>query len=329
MTESAEPSRFTWITRLAFGLLLAVVIARCLMLEVVRDSTATAGTIASGPGATTSLLLDWLTFVPMLLILVRRLVDADYTLRCRWVHLAFGLLAVWTLASVSWSGDRFLALVGSMQILAGASLFWSVTQLVRRWEHLRIVVGICVGLLLANAVQALLYRTMDLPDLQNFWHENKDKIITERGWKPGDYVAQRFEKKLLAGELLGFNASPNTLGALVVMLAIVTLGAAMQRVEDKDDQGWIGLMFIAALAAVYPLWFTSSKASWGALVGCVILLALWRLSRRWLALNRGFVFAVAMGAIALAIVSVVALGLSRGGLPEDSINFRWRYWMAA
>ncbi len=329
MTTEHEQPRFNWLTRLALGLLLAIVVARCLMLEVAREAIIQGPTFSNGPGPTTSLFLDSLTFIPMLLILVRRVLDDSYTLRFRWVHLLFTLLAVWTLASIAWAPDRFLAMVGAMQIVAGASLFWSVSQLVRRWEHLRIVVGICVGLLLANVVQAAIYRLFDLPDLQNFWQQNKETFFAERGWKPGEFIATRFEKKLLAGELLGFNVSPNTLGALVVMLCLITLGAAMQRVEDKDDQGWIGILFLVAIAALFPLAYTGSKASWAALLLGIVLLALWRLLRKWLVAHRIFVFSVAMAGIALGIVSVVAYGLSFGGLPEDSINFRWRYWTAA
>lgn len=329
MTHDPEQSRYNWLTRAGFGLLLAIVIARCLMLEVARETMSGGATVAGGPGATTSLLLDWLTFVPMLLVLTRCVLDAEYTLRFGYVHAAFIALSIWTLASVGWASDRFLALIGAMQILAGASLFWSATQLVRRWEHLRIVVGICVGLLLANVAQAVLYRTVDLPDLHAFWQQNRETILAERGWRPDEFVAKRFEQKLMAGELLGFNASPNTLGAIVVMLALVSLGAAMQRVEDRDDQGWIGLLFIAALTALYPLAYTNSKAAWGALLLGVLLLILWRLVRKWLAAHRIFVFSVVMAGLALVVVSVIAYGLSFGGLPEDSINFRWRYWLAA
>lgn len=329
MTHDLDQTRFNWLTRLAFGLLLAIVIARCLMLEVVRETLGVGTSVGTGPGPTTSLILDWLTFVPTLLILVRRLLDADYALRFRWVHVALLALAAWTLVSVTWSSDRFLALIGGMQVLAGASLFWSASQLVRRWEHVRIVVGVCVGLLLANVVQAVLYRSVDLPDLHNFWQQNRETILAERGWKPGEYIATRFEQKLMAGELLGFNASANTLGAIVVMLALISFGAAMQRLQDRDDQGWVGIMFIAALSAVYPLAYTGSKASWGALLLGFFLLAIWRLLHRWLAAHRFFVFSVVMASIALAVVSVVAYGLSFGGLPEDSINFRWRYWLAA
>jgi hypothetical protein len=326
MNDVKETSPHQWMTRVAFGLLLALVIARCLMLEVAREAMIAS---TNGPGPATSTFLDWLTFVPMLLILARRVVDREYALRFTWAHVAFGLLAVWTLLSVAWAGDRWLALVGSMHILAGASLFWSMSQLVRRWEHLRVVVGVCVGLLLANFVQGLFYRFVDLPDLQHYFVEHKAEILAENRWKPGEFMANRFEQKLMAGEMLGFNASANTLGAIVVLLSLITLGAAMQRLEDRDDQGWIGICFIIALTALYPLAYTGSKASWAALLLGIGLLAFWRLTRRWLSAHHGFVFTVATASVALAIVTVLAVGLSTGGLPNDSINFRWRYWVAA
>lgn len=326
MTEQTEPSPHQWMTRLAFGLALALVIARGLMLEVPRETIASS---VGGPGAATSVFLSWLTWVPMLLILIRRVVDPTYSLRFRWAHVFFTLLGTWTLLSVIWAGDRWLALIGALQIIAGASLFWAMSQLVRRPDHLRVVVGVCVGLLLANVAQGVLYRFIDLPDLQNFFQQNKSQILTENGWNPGEFVALRFEQKLMAGEMLGFNASANTLGAIVVMLALITLAAAMQRLEDRDDQGWFGLMLLIALSSAYLLAYTGSKASWAALALGIVALAIWRAARGWLVAHHVLVFAVALAGIALASVSITAVGLSTGGLPEDSLNFRWRYWVAA
>lgn len=326
MDTGTEFSPFRWLTRLALGLLLALVAARCLMLEVVREALSTT---TFGPGPTTSVILDWLTIVPMLLILARRVFDAEYTLRFRWAHVAMAALAVWTLSSVSWAGDRWIALIGAMHIVAGASLFWSASQLVRRSEHLRVVAGVCVGLLLANFLHALLYRMIELPDSQTYFQQHKAEMLERMNLTPGDFAATRFEKKIMAGEMLGFNASPNTLGAVIVVLTLISVGAALQRLEDKDDQGWIGIMFIVALLGLYPLAYTGSKASYAALLLGLLLLGVWRVSRKWLSQHHTLVFSVIVGGFALAVVTLLAIGLSTGGLPEDSLNFRWRYWTAA
>src|SRR5688572_15291280 len=130
-SSSREPH--AWLTRLAFVLSLAIVVARATMLEIVRDPFEVVpggDPVPGGPGPTASLVLDLLACLPALLILTRRLLDPLYVLRARWSHVAFALLALWAALSVAWSGDKFLALIGAANLVAGAALLWSFTQLV-------------------------------------------------------------------------------------------------------------------------------------------------------------------------------------------------------
>src|SRR4051794_27753290 len=64
-----------WLDRLAFGLLVAVVVARLMMLETLRNALAVspgAPPVPAGPGPTAGLVLDLLVGAAALLVLVRR-----------------------------------------------------------------------------------------------------------------------------------------------------------------------------------------------------------------------------------------------------------------
>src|SRR4051812_37891616 len=71
-----RPQRIAvWIDRLAFGLLVAAVIARLMMRETLRNALAVspgAPPVPAGPGPTAGLVLDLLAGATALLVLVRR-----------------------------------------------------------------------------------------------------------------------------------------------------------------------------------------------------------------------------------------------------------------
>ena len=62
MTEPIERPRFAFLSHFAFAIVLAIVIARCLMLETIRDTPGNDPNAPPGPGAATSMVLDWLSF---------------------------------------------------------------------------------------------------------------------------------------------------------------------------------------------------------------------------------------------------------------------------
>ena len=80
----------------------------------------------------------------------------------------------------------------------------------------------------------------------------------------------------------------------------------------------VGLMFIVSLVGLYPLAYTSSKSSFAALLLGVLLLGFWRVARDWLARHHTIIFSVTLGGLALAIVTIIAVGFSTGGLPDDT-----------
>lgn len=319
--------RLRWFSSIAFVLALTLVATRATMLETIRDDFVPGA--PRGPGPIQSTILDWLSILPALFVLLRRALDVRFTLVFAPAHVLFGLLGVWAVASAAWSVDSYATLVSSTKLLAAASIGWTFTQTVRRWSEFRIVVGVLFGLLLINLAKSLVFHFDEHPRLVEQWPGIREQVFAQRGWTADSYAAQRFEQKLLAGEMMGFTTSANTFGATIVALVVTSISLIAHRIREKLEAGWTGLIAIGVAGMVWCLSNTQSRASVLALIAGIGILIVWRLTRKWLASHQGLVFAISVGLVLLGITSVVAIGLTSGGLPGDSVNFRWRYWVGS
>jgi O-antigen ligase len=319
------------LTQWAFALALAVVLARCTMLEALRESFAiTPGTkpYPLGPGPASSLALDLLCCVPALLVLARRAVDRNYVLRWSWSQVLLLPLIGWMALSIRWADDKFATMVSTANFVGAMALLWAAGQLVRSWLRLRTVAAIAFGLLLLSLAYGFYYKFSEMPEMITTFRANEAQMLKDRGDAPQSFAARQFEKKILSEEVIGFNASANSFAAMVVLLMTIGLGVAFQRLADRDNVGWTIALAISAPLAVWLLVYTKTKA---ALVTPVITIALlaaiwtWRRtlaehSRRW--------FWIGVAAVLAVMAAVVGHGMHRHHLPTDSLNFRWRYWVA-
>lgn len=322
------PDELPGLTRAAFYLLLACVAARAVTNEYLRD-VLVGPDAPRGPGPATTLWLNLLCCVPALLVLLRRALDRHYVLRVHWSQFPGAALAGWAGLSVLWSSDRFAALIGASTWMAAMVVLWTMTQLVRSWQRVRVVAGVLVGILLALVAQGLIYRFADAPDLRRMWQTEKPRLLAERGWEPDSFQARQFERKLLAAEPMGFSHSPNTFAAQVVMLGCVVVGLVLQRWKDGDESGWVGAAALPLLPAACMPYFTGTKAAAvTAALGVPLLLVAARFGP-WLAERRRRVFLVGVsGAVVLSLL-VVGYGLVTGSLPGAGLNFRWSYWVGS
>jgi O-antigen ligase len=332
---NAWPAR---LTQFAFVLALAIVFARATMLETVRDPfdiEFNADAVPRGPGPAASLVLDLLCCLPALLVLARRLMDPDYRLRFAWSHVAFALFALCTVVSSLWAADKFVALVTGAHVVAAATLLWATAQLVRTWLRLRLVAGVCFGLLLACLVHGLIYRYVDLPDLQRNFEENRESILKQRDFEPGSFQEKQFANKIINGEMIGFHVSPNAFAAVIVMLTVVSLGVAFQRFAHRDERAWAALIFAAAGLAVVTINWTHSKTTMATFVLALIAFGILGVPRVRAALATQSRKAYWIGLIVcvVGVFAVAGHGMYHGGLfPgrfNNSLHFRWRYWVAA
>jgi O-antigen ligase len=323
-----------WLTQAAFVLMLILVVARVLMSETVREAfDMVAGSLGgpTGPGPTTTLVMDAICCVPALLVLLRRAVDRQYVLTWTWSQVLLALLAGWSAASVLWSTDKFVTVIAAANFIAAAVMVWSAAQLVRSWLRLRIVAGVCLGLLMACWAHGLIYRYFDYPDNIKFWKEHREQIFAEQGWEPDSFEAMQFEKKLLSGEVVGFTQSANSFAAVIVLLMVVSAGVAIQRTVHRDGAGWAIVTAGACVPALLVLYFTNSRTAAGTLLiagASFALLGVGRV-RAWLVEHPALAYWTVAAISLIGAAALIGHGVYHGSLPQDSLNFRWRYWVAA
>jgi O-antigen ligase len=274
-------------------------------------------------------ILDWLCYVPALLVCVRAVFDE--TFRLRWPKSAtmLGLLGVWAVASVFWSADRFAAAVSAGKLVAGAAVLWTLVQLVRDWRAFRIVLASLAGLVAVLFVHCLMYRLYDIPEMQKTVEQNAAQIAAEHGFAPGSFQAKQFLQKAVAGELMGFCVSPNSLAAMMVMLSLVLVGDLIQRKRDgRAPIGWVGHVLLLAAAGWVIMGARSRTAAATPVLGIILIVVGWNM-RSWLAAHRGKALAGGVALLTLFWGAVIGHGLWHGTLFHRSLTFRWHYWTAS
>ncbi len=283
----------------------------------------------AAPGPATSLLMDLLICLPALLVLARRVFDPTFSLRLAWSALPMGLLAVWAAASVLWSDDKFSAVISAANWGTALVFIWSTSQLVRSWLCLRLVAGVCFGLLLVLIVSGWYYRLIDWPDLRRSWQETSAQLLKQMQKEPGSRDAEQFGKNIASGTPLGFSVSTNTYGALLVLTMAVSTGVALQRRRDRDSYGWVMPIAASLVPAAALLVFTRGKAVGAtALLGTAALAALAQLDD-WPRRYARRAYFIGVGICLLGAAALVGHGLFHHSLPTSSLNFRWHYWVAS
>ena len=330
---SRAESQSRWLTQTAFGLTLVLVILRMSMQEILRNAWASvpgSGPVPAMPGPATSIWLDLLCCIPALLVLARRLLDDQFCLRFARSHLAMFALAIWTLASLLWSSDRFAALVSAFNWSAGLILLWSTSQLVRDGLRLRLVAAVAFGLLLVLMVQGYYYRFVDLPDLQQNWSQHHAELLRQQGTAADSTQAGQIEKNVMGGVPTGFNLSRNTYAAVLLLLMVLAAGVILQRSADGDSvTSWIAIVPALVLGLVMLYGFVQSKTAFATpVMAAGLLVLLWR-QRRWISRYARRIYWWTIGSFVLLVAAVVGHGLKHGTLIHVSLTFRWQYWVGA
>lgn len=334
-SEPLDTPASSWLTRIAFGGAIVLVIARALLPQYLRDTEPLAPLATGEPlptraaGPAVGVILDSLTLLLAVFVLLRATMDREWRLLRTWSILPLALVALWAFASTAWASDKFAAAASASTWLAAAGLVFVFAQTVRTWSRLRVVAGIAAGLFLANVAFGIIYRTIDLPDLIEEFERTKLEYFEQRGWEPDSFAAKNFEHRVMQGATGGFAASPNSFAATLVMLGFVTAGLVWQRWRERSEPAWAGILALALLPGAYILWTTASRTAMAAamLAGLALAFGFWR--RDLLARDRGLTFAGIVALVALGAAAVVVIGVSTGTLPHESLAFRWNYWRGA
>ena len=329
--QNAATNRgYEWMTQLAFVTALVLVLTRATIGDFSSSRGEPLGSeVPRAPGAATALGLDLLCCLPAILVVVRRVSDREYVLRWSWSVAPLAALAVWGVLSASWSANKFAALIAGFHLVAATAMLWAALQLVRSWLRLRLVAAIAFGLLLAYFTHSLFFRFIELPDLKARWEKDKRQILAERGLSDDPFLAKQFENRVLAGELMGFFTSPNTMGAMVVVLLVIASGLAVQRIlDDKSDWAGIGLLLAIPIGG-WMIYYTRSRTAFTTpLLALSMVAAAWRW-RPWLAANCRRAFWVSVAVVVLGAAAVIGHGLYHKSLVHPTLTFRWYYWIGA
>src|SRR5439155_824019 len=119
---------------------------------------------------------------------------------------------------------------------------WAATQLVRSWLRLRIVAGVCLGLLLIYVAHGLLHEFVDVPDNIKYWQEHRAEELRRRNWPENSFMATQLEKQLTGGAMIGVD------GVLAIFAAAIGHGLAHGTLPSASLafrwNYWIGSMRI-------------------------------------------------------------------------------------
>jgi tetratricopeptide (TPR) repeat protein len=321
------------LTRAAFVLAIVLVIVRATMSEIIRDEVLPVpGTTAAPavPGPATGLFLDLLFCGPAMLVLTRRAVDAGYVLRFAWSHIAMLLLACWTLLSVLWASDRFIAIVTAAHWVAALVLLWAMSQIIHSWLRLRLLAGVGFGLFLVLLAQGYYYRFVDLPDFQREWKEHQAEMLRQHGAEQNSTEAVQIGKNIESGDVMGFSTSRNTYAAVLVLLGMVSAGIALQRFTDRDHPGWIvPIEIILALSLLMLYRYVQSKTAYATpILGAGMAAVIWK-KRSWIGSHARKLYSAAVVLFVLGALTLVGHGLKHGTLWQLSLTYRWQYWVGS
>ncbi|MGC4031040.1 MAG: O-antigen ligase family protein [Tepidisphaeraceae bacterium] len=338
-----DPMAF--LTQLGLVLLLALVATRCTIGELASDAFGLGGSadVGGGPGPTTTILLNFACVLPALLVLIRRAIDPTYVLRWQLSHVLAIAVAAWITASAAWASNKPNALLYASTWWAGVAILWAAGQLVRSWTRLRPVLGVAAGLALVFVTQSVVYRFYELPELRHYWETDSD-IQARRQADPNDFALRQMDLAIKGGAQNGFFRSPNTFAAAAVLAALVGAGFVGTRLlstrepSDRPKEKKEADAFALAAACVLGLpllgvptiliWSGSKTAIALAALAVIGLAAAWML-RQMLAKRPTFFFILGIAATVAGVVAVVVIGTTTGGLIQDSLNFRWNYWVAS
>jgi O-antigen ligase len=339
MIQKTGISRSIWITRIALGLAIALVVARATMTQMLRDPfEPVPGALPAprGLGAAGAVLLDLLMCLPAILVLIRSSIDRAYLISFSRAHVFAFALAAWIVISTFWASDRFAAAVEATHWGAAIVLLWAVSQLVDSWTRLRLIAAVCFGTLLILTAHGTVYRFVDVPDQRQSFLKNEAEIYRERGWAPDSFIARQFKRKVMSGEVIGFSDSPNTYAMMLVLMGLVATGLAAQRISDRDEWGWPTAMLMTLPAALLMLWLTQCRAAvvtpvigWGIIAAAATWAGHRTLPAAWLKAIHQRAYWIGVGLVLLGAASVVCFGLYHGSLVHSSLTFRWRYWIGS
>lgn len=315
----------SWLDAAALFVVLLVVGMRPLLSETYESSLDSIAQVTQCVGDFTPATTAWLD----LSIWAAGLATAASALlgRRRWqlcgIEIGAVVLVVAAVVSTLTASNKRLALNASFSWLTALVLVIVVANLCRDRLRIGLLLAVLGASGLASVTRCAMQKAVEFEETRQYYEQRKDETWSRQNVPLDDPRVELYECRLNAAEVSGFFPMSNNQAAWLALAGFVFLGLRGLIVRNRRVAA---ILLVPAVLAFGTIPFTGSKGGLFAVVGGIVVwLVLSRvynhLRHRWFML---FVAAwVGLGGIVLA---VAAYGIATGGLPTDSLRFRWNYW---
>ncbi len=245
----------------------------------------------------------------------------------RWTGLEPGalLMVVAAIVSTIFAGDKRVALNASADWLCAVMLVLLIPQVVRSRQGGRLLLAVIVASGAASATKSAMFVVDEHDEMVRQYEESKESFWARQGVALDDPQVELFEKRMMAKEASGFLPFSNAQGSLLVLCGFAAMACGLMRPAGTSR----GVAVFLAMVLWGSIWWTQSKGAVIALVaGLMLWVVVWLLRARLVRHSRESW--VLFWSAVLILTAVVVIGASlRGGLPTDSLQFRWNYWQVS
>ena len=324
--SAAQSPRFAVLTDIAWGLAVALVFTWITVADdaLINPMVSWAGMQAKFRlNVSMRILLNWLAFVPVMLVLLRSWLDANYSLRRAATPMLMAALASWSAISLIWSCDRFDGFLVVGNAIGVWAVTWTIFQTAGTLAWRQLTLAAVAGLFAAVGVGLVAEMAYLHPQRLDTWVSQREAILaaTNSGTVSRDAIQRDWNNIRYEFEEPFLSANPLASAAAIFCFSGGALLAAFVRGRHWRQVLWSGLVLCGSL-----WWLGAARCKTVTLLFIVAIAALcvWQLLRpRCSARRLTIVFAALLGA---GILAVIVTGLARGDLLSPSFTGRWVFW---
>lgn len=332
-SESARhelpPGYSPWGHRLetvAFYLLLLVVAMRPLIGEVYHSSLHSFDRILGVLGTLTPGVTVWFDGAIWLATILA--ITARGLKRQRWqwsgIEVGWCLLLIAAVISTLFTSNKRLALNAVGDWLTIGVMLMTLVNLLASRQRMILLLAVIVSSGVVSATKCYMQVAVEFNETQAEYEQNRNDFWSAQGLSLDDPRVQLYERRLAAREANGFFPHSNVQGALLSLVGFAALALAGIIQRPLGVRVFLTLLFTAFLITI---WTTGSL---GALAAGGLAAVLWAVLSGvkvdWQR-HRAKLWTIAWMLIIIGCLAMVGYGSAGKGLPGDSLNFRWNYWL--
>lgn len=313
-----------WIEIIALWLVLMVVAMRPMLSETYDAARHAIAQALDQRDTTTPGTTAWLNLLIWLTAFGTAVSRAMRRERWQWTGMEIGAVVLAGAAFVSSmaASNTRLAINASFDWLGAVALGMVVANLCRDRLRIALVLAVLAASGMASAARCGTQVLYEFEQTRQVYEEHREAFWARQGVPLDDPRVTLYERRLDARQASGFFPHSNVQGSWLSLAGFAILAAAA-----LGRERWLHAVGGAGAVALWATILTTGSR--GAVGGTVAAIGLWcllravpdRLRARW-----PRVLAAFWGFVAAGVIGVLVVGLTRGGLPGASLDFRWNYW---